>query len=1306
MAGTHWLSERFEVVTRGYHKCAIGLLAYMDGVSAERPYIDQRTGLVHTGDTAKDAERVVHTSLLLPKGVSPAYRDAEHLINAAELHEDDWAARRYGEGAEKWLKHCGKSARVAIWGHMSFSRDLSLPEVIAAAKQVAEARFSSKGQACRVAVHADDSNFHSHFLAPARLLGVDGFGKFLTETNSISGLKRWQRETREACAYVQNRALALKGSEGWVEWRKFAHLNSPFAPTIHEGASATALSERGDGKTVSRFGEDRRRTNRRVAAENRSIIAADPLSVARHLICTTPSFTVDDLRREALRYGGGEVAGDAVQAILAHPDLIAVDGVVDGGDGVKRFTLASRATLNARILAEANALSERPISLPDPNSALPDSMSLAASTLLSGSSLAVALGDRSEAGRTALQEAVDVWTGQGGRVVGLSFAGDIGLDALGLRGVEREETVIGDSVHRLRWQMEEAERVSALLDADGFGGELGDDERVRAAKFVDWVGERKLCSGDLVMVSDLEQALPTDLSWLLSTVGKAKAAMVTVSDAQRLMVAERADLVRQVAGVATIVPLEPGQTLRSPATLDLDFVPASEHDTLANAVAGAVARLEFDGSDLDGTVAVTVDHALAAAVNAEVRKERLLAELPDVPALMTAFGPRQLVPGEPIVFSRDAIEPRVRMGEIGRVAGVIEILHGGEQDWLISVDFDDRSVSFRAGDHQDWDHAYAIPATLARDLPGHGVVAIGYADRDNAALAMALSRGDGGGVRLHTAPAEVVLDERKLEADRIVLAYVEARDRCLDLANNQANNQSNGQAKSEGALVVARTKAARAVDWSDKGHRDASRRNGVRRSELDLHAERVRALPGTAERVAADRLVRYARARDAAREQWRLIMQHSTPSKSKSDRGYPAFDYLRRERDRLAAEIAAQSTLHRHTARLMTSGAFLAEPEPMAVPRRRGRIGGAGEASPRVTPPEYRAVPTVRDRDEAEESVMVGVGINFAEVRRNAAEHRARADREAKIDSIAARLGAPARAIVEWSDEARTMPSVSKRHGGRVSVVTELERRASAILDEHEDVAIELAASGLIDLTAVYAWRDRFEAREDIRSLIPLVGQDTPSSVAERTNIASRLLSLDLIGIPVRRILADETAVAESRVSWSAVKRMADDMSRSDSDRTPAHAPTTALLEDLQRRIDGMLSRHILDDATEHEVSEAEAVASTLMRRMARDPKHLRQAEQAGLRDSIAWLSTGGARMGFGLSARQSGSELTLPPRARDMALGLLDDERKRAQRSRDIEPLPSRLIARRHASHATVIDALSGDDARQTREQSIAPTR
>lgn len=1292
MTGTHWLSARFEVVKRGYHSCPIALLAYMDGVSAERPYIDQRTGLVHTGDTAKDRERVVHTSLLLPKGAAPAYRDAEHLFNAAELHEDDWAAKRYGEGSETWLKHCGKTARVAVWGHMSFSRDLSLEEVIAAARQVAEARFSSKGQACRVAVHADDANFHAHFLAPARLLGENGFGHFMKASNSISGLKRWQRETREACAYVQNRALALKGSEAWVEWRKFAHLGSPFAPTVHEGASATALSERGDGKPVSRFGEDRRRTNRRVAAENRSIIAADPLSVARHLDCTTPSFTADDLRREALRYGGGEVAGDAVKAILAHPDLL----TSNGADGATRYTLASRALLESQILASANALSERPVRLPDVGAAIPDTLSLAAGTLLSGTSLAVALGDRSEAGRLALQEVVDVWTGQGGRVVGLSFAGDVGLDALGLHGVEREETVIGDSVHRLRWQREEAERLITLLAAGG----IDDDDRAKALKFVDWVSGRCLRRGDLVIAADLEQALPLDLAWLLSDVGRSGAALVAVSDAQRLLVAERAELARQVAGVATIVPLEPGQALRQPGTLDLDFVPASEHDTLANAVGGAVARLEFDGSDLDGTVAITVDRALAAAANAEVRKARLLANLPDVPTLPTALGPRQLVPGEPIIFTRDAIEPRVRMGEIGRVAGVSEIvldggLNGDVRDWLITVDFDDRSVSFRAGDHQDWDHAYAIPATLARDLPTRGIVALGYSDGDNAALAMSLSRmGDGVGVRLHTAPAETKLDEQKLESDGIVRSYIEARDRCLDLVE--------GEIGGEGALIAARTRAARALDWSDKAHRDACRRNGVRRADLDLHAERVRALPGTAERVAADRLVSYARARDAAREQWRLLMQCSTPARVKSDRGYPAFDVLRRERDRLAAEIVAQSTLHRHAARLMTTGTFGSEQEPQAVPRRRGRFGGVAEASPRVTPPATRTVPTIRDRDEAEEAVMVGGGIDFAEVRRNAGEHRARTERDSKISGLVLRFGAPVKAIVDWSDEARTAPSINRHQGVEaIRDIAEIERRAGAILDEHEDIVIEMAATGLVDLRTVYLWRDRLDARGDVRTLIPLVGQDTPLSVAERSLIASRLMSLDATGVPVRRILADETA---GSVSWGALKRMSGDVSRSGAE----HTSTASLLADLQGRIDQMLARPILKDAPEQEVAEAERIAIVVMKRMARDQKHERLAEQAGLRHSVAWLSSGGARISLGLP-EASGPEHPLPPRARDMALGLLDDERKRAQRSGAIEPLPARLIARGQTSHGSVIQALRGSGREipePTKEQSFGPTR
>lgn len=1191
--GTHWLSSRMEIVRRDHHKPLVGLAAYIDGVPENRPYHDERSGLPFVGDV-KDAGRVVYTATLLPEGVPERYRDPEFLFNASEMHEDAWASKRYGEGSERWLEHCGERARCGLFGHATFSPDLSTPEVIAAALSAAEELFLKRGLPVRIAIHEDQANKHVHFLSTARTLHPDGegarFGFFTPITNTLVELTRWQRHVREALARTQNRMLALGGRDSWVEWRKFAHLGSPFRPGVHEGAGATAQAERGEAAPVAGESGDRRRKNRGVADENRALALSDPLAVARHLDCTTPRFSDDDILREARRFAGADAAADVVAALRAHPEIAQVSGA--------RLALHSRLDLEAATIAAARRLSARPAdAVGAPAEAGP---------VLAGAGLAVVLGDDTPDRRRVLQDAVDAWTGggkiDGRRVIPLSFSGDAGAAALGVSGprVRFDDTLVGDGVHRLRWRQEEAARLREAM----LRGELPDGKIRSAQQFIGRAAARRLRRGDLVIVGDLEAASPTDLAWLLTDVERASAAIVLSADARRLDAPERGALARAVSAEGHVVRISPEQRLAADVPALTPVV--SRAGDLSDAVDAAM------NAGLTGAPVIAADQALADAANEDIRRRLGVGG----EAVVREGGVVALAVGEPIVFVRDAGgfggAPRVNAGDFG----VVDRVSGGE----IEVRIGDWVQTFRPEAFGGWRHGYAVPARLAGCVSRSAALAYDDPARNGEIEALTARRPDAvASLHVSLGAPSIARDAGRaagvVPVDAAVADYLRLRDDVERATERQA--------------------AARRLDWRDRAVRDACRRNGVRRDELDLHAGRARAMPTAAEMAAAERVIDYERIRAATREQWRLLMSRSTPATVKADPGYPVFVAVQRERDRRAAEIAAASALHRGAARLMAAGGVGWK-----------RTGG-----------------------DLEDLVAAGSAFDLREVGRHAAEHRRRESRESEISALQRRyrdidapdMASAAAAAATWADDVRRLPVNA--------VDVDLERRADELLAEHEAVIFDLAEAGVLDAATVFAWRNRLDARADAAALM---------SGADR-EAAMRLLALDAAGQPARRLVDDEARRRGDALTWADVKRAAG--------RSDQRMPTTEVLASLNGRIDAMLRRPPSIDPSLGEVAEAEAEAALLLARAARSRRHAANIDAAGLTGAVAWLASGAARVGFGFGDDAP----ALSERQRAVAAAAIALDCNRRSRLEPLAPLADRIIARGRISTGEALRLAEG---------------
>lgn len=570
----HWLSSKFDVVTcdaDAFPRSSVGLLAYMDGT--QEGYYDQRLATMWFGDQAKHVERVVWTGLLLPRGASERFRDPVHLFNKAEMNAQSVVLDEVGGPARKGAKAgrkdgakgAGKEAagerrtktiaalmnrqRVAVWGHLTCARGLDTEEVIAAAKRIAERQFVRHGMAVRIAIHADASNVHVHFLATARQVVGERFTGYAKPLGTAGDLSEWQRQNREMAALAQNALLSAKGSEERVEWRRFEHVGVPLIPHVHEGAAAVAASERGDTKPLS-GGEDRRFTNRRVAAENRSVVAADPWSIVATMDAVMPRFGEDDLRAAIRQYGGDDLVPETLAAILKDPRLVAVEDNRLDASGERQ---GARLTTAERLANEARARD------------LAAALARAGDGPLDGGRRAAVLSLPAGAERNrTLAAAVERLAAEGHTVRLMSVIGAPGVEDVGLADGQSTEAGVarltGLSLGRWRWLIEERwnkpadqpEGADAQTNGTAKPRRRGAFRRaandpVVLAQVAASAADAALRAGDVVVLADAELADPNDLSWLLQTATEKGASVLLVAAAERTLPHERGALIRTLA---------------------------------------------------------------------------------------------------------------------------------------------------------------------------------------------------------------------------------------------------------------------------------------------------------------------------------------------------------------------------------------------------------------------------------------------------------------------------------------------------------------------------------------------------------------------------------------------------------------------------------------------------------------------------------------------------------------------------------------------------------------------------------------
>lgn len=236
------------MISRGKGKSAVASAAY---ISCEK-LKNEWDGITHDYQNKKG---LLYSKIFLPSYVPGRFSDREFLWNSVELNEK------------------AINAQLARNFIIALPKELSLEENIKLINQFIKKNLVSKGMIVDLAIHNEsqegNENIHAHIMTTVRpinekgewkpksrkeyildekgekVLGKNGKPKTkkieLTDWNDRSNAEKW----RESFANICNQYLEKNNIEKRVDHRSFARQGREEIPTIHLGASASALERKG-----------------------------------------------------------------------------------------------------------------------------------------------------------------------------------------------------------------------------------------------------------------------------------------------------------------------------------------------------------------------------------------------------------------------------------------------------------------------------------------------------------------------------------------------------------------------------------------------------------------------------------------------------------------------------------------------------------------------------------------------------------------------------------------------------------------------------------------------------------------------------------------------------------------------------------------------------------------------------------------------------------------------------------------------------------------------------------------------------
>ena len=236
------------MISRGKSKSAVASAAY---ISCEK-LTNEWDGVIHDYHNKKG---LLHSEIFLPENVPKKFQDRSFLWNSVELNEK------------------ASNAQLARNFIIALPKELSFEENKNLITDFIQENFVSKGMIADLAIHDESSegnnNVHAHIMTTLRPINEKGLwqpkskkvyvldetgekiklksGNYktrkveLTDWNDKGNAEKW----RESFASLCNRYLEKNNLEKRVDHRSFERQGKEEIPTIHLGASASALERKG-----------------------------------------------------------------------------------------------------------------------------------------------------------------------------------------------------------------------------------------------------------------------------------------------------------------------------------------------------------------------------------------------------------------------------------------------------------------------------------------------------------------------------------------------------------------------------------------------------------------------------------------------------------------------------------------------------------------------------------------------------------------------------------------------------------------------------------------------------------------------------------------------------------------------------------------------------------------------------------------------------------------------------------------------------------------------------------------------------
>ncbi|MBF0393720.1 MAG: AAA family ATPase, partial [Alphaproteobacteria bacterium] len=892
----------------------------------------------------------------LPPGAPAWARDGQRLWNALEAQENAWADRYYRRRPELAEKH-KSTARLAMKGHISLARGLDREAAIEAAREIIDRKFVARGQAVEWALHWKEGQPHLHYVASARVMTDEGFGKQARWTAANgreyavvhlpkAALGEWAKETREIAAEAQNRMLAERGISRRVEHLSFAARGLDVLPGVHAGPG----KERAAAETIN---TERRSENARRAVEK-------PAEFVRSIFANDAVLSEAAIKNSIFqRVEGDEIEFEAAWRAI-QPEIV---GLGDDVSGRAVFTSHEYQDAEAELLRHGAALTSRRSpavsGLADAIASYEVERGFALNTeqrnalrhVVGEGDMALVVG-RAGTGKTTIMEvARHAWQADGRRVRGFATAA-IAADNL-QREAGIESTTIAKFLHNYR-RVEEARAV--LADASA-----GRGARRRARFTVDALASELTRSGDVLVIDEAGMIGTRELRDVLARAEAAGAKVVMIGDHEQLSSVSAGQAFRALHeqhGAAVLADIrrqrEAGDRAASIALTEGRVAEALEHYRSKGAVRFADTRAEAQrqmvaaylaARDVHGAAKVTmtaVRNADVIDLNAAVRGElRERGEL----GVEAEIAGRSLAVDDEIVFLENTRSVGVMNGTRARVTAIVRD-DDGEAVGFTARKRDGRVVviDYRTDKTAPWAHGYA---TTVHKAQGQTVEWAGHyaAAESRSAALVALTR--------HRGEAVIFADRETYAADFADLAREVSRDRRQELAADYSVSPNREPARERVTryLEVCRGYAATmaeagevadragesifntekweharelaaerrslacelAAKWDD--HRTFARQAGVRRTDIEQIADPSRRVYAEVEIEARARVREFAPLAAEARDRWNQIKATHPGAASREHPRFAEYDDVRQRRDAAAVPIAADRRLHAQFAR-------------------------------------------------------------------------------------------------------------------------------------------------------------------------------------------------------------------------------------------------------------------------------------------------------------------------------------------------------------------------------------------------------